>query len=67
MLAVDDIEEVESSKSTEMSTKFSSYLADNSGGANIREPTYCKELGFAMERIKDGYSLSDLWDVIPAN
>lgn len=72
-LLVDDIEELDTSKSTEINTKLSSYLADDVGAmcadgktsARHREPFYCKELGFAMEKIKDGYKLADLWEVVP--
>lgn len=71
-LLADDIEELDTSKATEVNTKLSSYLADDSamsGGSNSssrhREPFYCKELGFAMEKIKDGYKLADLWEVVP--
>ncbi|XP_037923710.1 Bardet-Biedl syndrome 5 protein homolog isoform X2 [Hermetia illucens] len=46
--------------------KLNLYLAEGStAGAKIREPFYCKELGFAMEKLRDGYKLSDLWNVIP--
>lgn len=69
-LLVDTIEELDTSKSSEISTKLSSYLADDAtsskGGSRHREPFYCKELGFAMEKIKDGYTLADLWEVVPA-
>lgn len=59
---------MDSTKDGEINTKFSNYLADDNNGTNKhREPTYCKELGFAMERIKEGYTLSDLWDVIPSS
>lgn len=70
-LLADDIEELDTSKSSEINTKLSSYLADNgtittgSKPSRHREPFYCKELGFAMEKIKDGYKLADLWQVVP--
>lgn len=69
---VDDIDELDTSKATEINTKLSSYLADGgaSGGGTAsrhREPFYCKELGFAMEKIKDGYKLNDLWEVVPSS
>lgn len=71
-LLVDDIDELDTSKATEINTKLSSYLADDgaamSGDVNTtghREPFYCKELGFAMEKIKEGYKLADLWEVVP--
>lgn len=64
-LVVDDIEEIDNSKAGEMNTKFSNYLSDDSVSGQ-QAPVYCKELGFAMEKIKDGYTLNDLWDVIPS-
>lgn len=65
-LLVDDIEEIDNSKAGEMNTKFSNYLSDDSV-PDQQEPVYCKELGFAMEKIKDGYTLNDLWHVIPSS
>lgn len=66
MLQIDQIEEVDESKSNEINTKFSTYLAEGSTGG-FRKPFYCKELGFAMEKIKDGFTLKDLWEVIPTS
>lgn len=63
-LSIDQIEEIDKSKGDEINTKFSTYLAEGSSSVS-REPTYCKELGFAMEKLKDGYNLKDLWEVIP--
>ena len=61
---MDEIEEVDNSANSEINTKFSTYLADDSNELQ-RKPFYCKELGFAMEKIKDGFSLNDLWEVVP--
>ena len=30
-----------------------------------REPVYCPELGLAVERLKDGFTLQSLWEVVP--
>lgn len=65
ILAIDKIEEIDEASNEEINTKFSTYLAEGTDSTN-REPFYCKELGFAMEKIKDGYTLKDLWEVIPS-
>ncbi|ETN59012.1 bardet-Biedl syndrome 5 protein [Anopheles darlingi] len=66
----DDIEELEQGAGTEINSKFTAYLADGTGqeGATARgrKPFYCKELGFAMESLKEGYTVKDLWDVLPS-
>lgn len=38
------------------------YLADPHKSKD-REPVYDPELGLAIEKLPDGYSLSDLWNV----
>ncbi|XP_037093681.1 Bardet-Biedl syndrome 5 protein homolog [Pollicipes pollicipes] len=43
---------------------FASYFADGDH-AQDREPVYCPELGLAMERLKDGFTLQSLWQVVP--
>jgi Bardet-Biedl syndrome 5 protein len=63
---IDDTEELDD-KPNEINSNFSAYLSEGDSGIVRREPFYCKELGFAMEKLKDGYSLKDLWDVIPSN
>lgn len=64
-LHIDAIEEIDNTKTGEINTNFSNYLADDSIGSQ-REPFYCKQLGFAMEKIRDGFTLKDLWEVIPS-
>ena len=41
---------------------FQAYLADPHK-AKDREPVFNPELGLAIEKLPEGYSLSDLWDV----
>lgn len=70
-LIVDDIPEIDDNKTNEINTNFTAYLAENNSSANgenqrQRAPFYCKELGFAMEKIPDGYTLKDLWEIIPS-
>jgi Bardet-Biedl syndrome 5 protein len=63
---IDDIEELDTSRTSEINSNFSAYLSEGDSGIQRREPFYCKELGFAMETLKDGYTLKDLWEVIPS-
>ena len=30
-----------------------------------REPVYSEELGLAIEKLKDGFTLQGLWEVVP--
>lgn len=69
---VENFEELDERQEREINTKLNSYLAEGcmakATSASSREegdPVYCKELGFAMERIRDGYKLQDLWNVMP--
>ncbi|XP_045594145.1 BBSome complex member BBS5 isoform X2 [Procambarus clarkii] len=43
---------------------LAAYLAD--GHHQDREPVYSSELGLAIEKLKDGYTLQTLWEVIPS-
>lgn len=65
MISIDKISEVDDSKSDEINMKFSTYLAEGND-SETRPPVYSRELGFAMEKIKDGFTLKDLWEVIPS-
>lgn len=65
--SIDDIEELDTTTGAEVNGKFTAYLAESDPGGRRRKPFYCKELGFAMESIKDGYTLKDLWDVVPSS
>ncbi|XP_058118707.1 Bardet-Biedl syndrome 5 protein homolog [Anopheles ziemanni] len=68
--SIDDIEEFDSTAGSDINSKFTAYLADAGSGGDgsgmKRKPFYCKELGFAMESLKDGYTVKDLWDVLPS-
>ncbi|XP_030374646.1 Bardet-Biedl syndrome 5 protein homolog [Scaptodrosophila lebanonensis] len=68
---IENFQELDERQEREINTKLNTYLAEgclNPGPEQpTREPIYCKELGFAMERIRDGYKLKDLWDVLPTN
>ncbi|XP_066149725.1 Bardet-Biedl syndrome 5 protein homolog [Euwallacea fornicatus] len=60
-----DLETIEDPKN-EIGNTLTAYLADE-GHKKDRLPVYCKELGLAVEAIKEGYTLKKLWEVIPSN
>uniref|UniRef100_A0A1A9WS11 BBSome complex member BBS5 PH domain-containing protein n=1 Tax=Glossina brevipalpis TaxID=37001 RepID=A0A1A9WS11_9MUSC len=67
---IEEFEEIDERQEREINSKLNNYLAEGNWTAMEnekppREPIYCKELGFAMERIRDGYKLKDLWDILP--
>jgi Bardet-Biedl syndrome 5 protein len=62
-LRIDDIAEIDNVASSEINSKFTAYLSEGDSEQH-REPFYCKELGFAMEKLKDGYTIRDLWSVM---
>lgn len=61
---VDDVEEIEEPRS-EISNALSVYLVDK-GSSKVRPPVYCPDLGLATEKLKDGFTLRQLWEVIPS-
>ncbi|XP_049805309.1 Bardet-Biedl syndrome 5 protein homolog isoform X3 [Schistocerca serialis cubense] len=63
MFADDTQEIVESSD--EMSNVFLTYFADENH--EDREPVYNQELGLAIEALKPGTTLQNLWEVIPSS
>ncbi|XP_037942865.1 Bardet-Biedl syndrome 5 protein homolog [Teleopsis dalmanni] len=68
---IDEFQEIDERQEREINSKLNVYLAEGclAGAGEIpkREPIYCKELGFAMEKLRDGYKLKDLWDVLPTS
>ncbi|XP_050293755.1 Bardet-Biedl syndrome 5 protein homolog [Anthonomus grandis grandis] len=62
---LEDLEVIEDPKN-EIGNTLTAYLADE-GHKKDRKPVYCKELGLAIESIKEGYTLKKLWEVIPSN
>jgi Bardet-Biedl syndrome 5 protein len=62
-LRIDDIPEIDNVASSEINSKFTAYLSQGDNEKH-REPFYCKELGFAMEKLRDGYTIKDLWNVM---
>lgn len=62
-MRIDEILEIDSAASSEINCKFTAYLSEGDSEER-REPFYCKELGFAMEKLRDGYTIKDLWNVM---
>ncbi|CAF0911055.1 unnamed protein product [Adineta ricciae] len=56
---VDDIEILQSREHTD---SYATYLTDT--GKRDREPVYSEELGLAIEKLPQGYTLSSLWDIL---
>jgi len=58
-------EDGEIDTSSSNSDAFAAYFADGDMSQD-REPVYCEELGLAIEKLKDGFSLQSLWEVLPS-
>ncbi|XP_071491854.1 BBSome complex member BBS5-like [Diadema antillarum] len=56
----DDIDIVDDD---EQSDAFAAYFADGDKQKD-RPPVYSEELGLAIEKLKDGFTLSNLWEVV---
>ena len=39
-------------------------MQDNDESNATRQPVYNEELGLAIEKLKDGFQLKNLWDVV---
>ena len=59
---MDDINEIDDSH--ENTDAFAAYLADG-GSHQDREVVFCRELGVAIEKIKEGFTLESLWSILP--
>lgn len=44
---------------------FQAYFADGNKEKD-REPVYSEELGLAIEKLKDGFTIAGLWEVLPS-
>ncbi|XP_069948576.1 BBSome complex member BBS5 isoform X1 [Cherax quadricarinatus] len=64
-LDLPDKDETEIDESvSETADVLAAYLAD--GNHHDREPVFSSELGLAIEKLKEGYTLQTLWEVIPS-
>jgi Bardet-Biedl syndrome 5 protein len=53
-------------RNDDLSHAFVAYFAD-SGHKKDREPVYSPELGLAIEKLKDGFTIQSLWEVLPSS
>ncbi|CAH3193586.1 unnamed protein product [Porites evermanni] len=58
----DDIEIVNEGEGTDA---FAAYFADGDKSSD-REPVYSDQLGLAVEKLKEGFTLQGLWEVVPS-
>ncbi|KAK2561305.1 Bardet-Biedl syndrome 5 protein-like protein [Acropora cervicornis] len=49
----------------EFETEEKAYFADGDKSSD-REPVYSEELGLAVEKLKDGFTIQGLWEVVPS-
>ncbi|XP_055381620.1 Bardet-Biedl syndrome 5 protein homolog [Condylostylus longicornis] len=65
-LVIENIQEIDDKQEKEINSKLNSYIAEGTSLTNSkpREPFYCKEIGFAMEKLRNEFKPSDLWDVV---
>ncbi|CAJ0572629.1 unnamed protein product, partial [Mesorhabditis spiculigera] len=42
---------------------FAAYFSDSNVTYDHRPPVFSEELGLAVEQLKDGFTISDLWSV----
>jgi Bardet-Biedl syndrome 5 protein len=68
----DEVDEIDENPEL-VSDAFAAYFADgytpqdpNASGGDKVEMIYCEELGLAIEKPKDGFTLQQLWEVIPS-
>ena len=62
--AMDEIDEIDTS-APESNDVFTAYLAEGGREGEDREPVYSPELGLCIEKLKDGFTLESLWQVLP--
>ncbi|OXA37942.1 Bardet-Biedl syndrome 5 protein homolog [Folsomia candida] len=68
----DEVEEIEDNPEL-VSDAFGAYFADGYRHENAAdrekkvEIIFCEELGLAVEKPKDGFTMQQLWEVIPSN
>eukprot|EP01052_Picozoa_sp_SAG31_P071120 SAG31_NODE_30025_length_386_cov_1.059233_1_plen_62_part_00 len=60
---MEDVEIVENGEG-EGGDVFAAYYADG-GKQNIdRQPVFCEELGLAVEQLRPGFTIDNLWNVL---
>jgi len=63
---VDEVEEVDENPDM-ASDAFAAYYADGAPSGNQLEIVFCEELGLAIEKPKEGFTIQSLWEVIPTS
>lgn len=61
---MDEIDEIDTTH-PDSNDVFAAYLADGGMEGRDREPVYSPELGLCIEKLKDGFTLESLWQVLP--
>ena len=59
-------DDVEIDTSNDQTDAFAAYFADGDKQKD-RDPVFSEELGLAIEKLRDGFTISGLWDVISTN
>lgn len=62
-LTIEQVQDDVEIEPDEQTDAFVAYFADGNKQQD-REPVYSEELGLAVEKLKDGFTLQGLWDVI---
>eukprot|EP00095_Tigriopus_kingsejongensis_P007057 maker-scaffold146_size311726-snap-gene-2.23 protein:Tk07057 transcript:maker-scaffold146_size311726-snap-gene-2.23-mRNA-1 annotation:"hypothetical protein CAPTEDRAFT_176376" len=62
---IDEFEELDTTKHGESYDVFTAYIAEGGQESWDREPIYSPDLGICIEKLKDGYTLDQLWQVQP--
>lgn len=57
-------DDVEIEQSGEHSDAFAAYYMADEDTGSYNAPVYNEELGLAIEKLKDGFELKNLWDVV---
>lgn len=57
-------DDVEIEESAEHTDAFAAYYMAEEDTTNSKDPVYNEELGLAIEKLKDGFELRNLWDVV---
>lgn len=63
----EEIEEFDGGATDDLSLALVSYYTEGGNAAGQDQPpVYCAQLGLAIESLRDGYTLSHLWQVLPS-
>lgn len=60
---IEEFQEIDKNQETAVNRVFNAYVSYSKSECTTKKPVYCKELGFAMENIRMGYKISDLWNI----